>query len=80
MGAAGDRLSVVDTQCRVKGVERLRVIDASCMPTITSGNTNAPTIMLAQVRVVASPCCAVLNLPPQVAVDELMRNELPRRW
>jgi choline dehydrogenase len=50
MGPDGDHLSVVDTLCRVKGVERLRVIDASCMPTITSGNTNAPTIMLAQVQ------------------------------
>jgi choline dehydrogenase len=52
MGRAGDGMSVVDTLCRVNGVERLRVIDASCMPTITSGNTNAPTIMLAQVSVV----------------------------
>jgi choline dehydrogenase len=50
MGAVGDGLAVVDTQCRVNGVQRLRVIDASCMPTITSGNTNAPTIMLAQAR------------------------------
>jgi choline dehydrogenase len=49
MGPAGDHLSVVDTRCRVNGVERLRVVDASCMPTITSGNTNAPTLMLAQV-------------------------------
>ena len=54
MGAAGDGLAVVDTQCRVNGVQRLRVIDASCMPTITSGNTNAPTIMLAQARAAVS--------------------------
>jgi choline dehydrogenase-like flavoprotein len=66
--------------CRVNGVERLRVIDASCMPTITSGNTNAPTIMLAQVRcVIFSRAPAMLTSLLQIAVDELMRQELPRR-
>jgi len=47
MGLASDPLAVVDTRCRVLGLERLRVIDASVMPTITSGNTNTPTIMIA---------------------------------
>jgi hypothetical protein len=66
--------------CRVNGVERLRVIDASCMPTITSGNTNAPTIMLAQVRCVScSHAQVILTSLLQVAVEELMRQELPRR-
>ncbi|HEY6451572.1 MAG TPA: GMC family oxidoreductase N-terminal domain-containing protein [Steroidobacteraceae bacterium] len=48
MGAASDPEAVVDARLRVRGIERLRVIDASIMPTITSGNTNTPTAMIAQ--------------------------------
>jgi choline dehydrogenase len=48
MGRAWDSDAVVDSQLRVIGVEGLRVVDASVMPTITSGNTNTPTIMLAE--------------------------------
>ena len=40
--------SVVDARLRVHGVDALRVIDASIFPTITSGNTNAPTVMVAE--------------------------------
>jgi choline dehydrogenase len=43
-----DPLAVVDAQLRVHGIARLRVVDASIMPTVTSGNTNAPTIMIGE--------------------------------
>jgi choline dehydrogenase len=48
MGLPSDPGAVVDARLRVLGVERLRVIDASVMPTITSGNTNSPTMMIAE--------------------------------
>ena len=48
MGLASDPMAVVDERLRVIGLERLRVVDASVMPTITSGNTNAPTMMIAE--------------------------------
>ncbi len=48
MGAADDPMAVVDPECRVIGVDGLRVVDSSIMPQITTGNLNAPTIMLAE--------------------------------
>ncbi|WP_346655421.1 GMC oxidoreductase [Pseudomonas sp. SWRI111] len=48
MGRANDPESVVDPQCRVIGMEGLRVVDASIMPVITSANTNLTTIMIAE--------------------------------
>ena len=48
MGPGHDTSAVVDDQLRVHGIKGLRVIDASIMPTITSGNTNAPTVMIAE--------------------------------
>ncbi len=48
MGRADDPLAVLTPELRVRGIERLRVIDASVMPTITSGNTNSPTLMIAE--------------------------------
>jgi choline dehydrogenase len=48
MGLDSDPNAVVDGNCRVYGVQALRVVDAAVMPSIVSGNTNAPTIMLAE--------------------------------
>ena len=47
-GLASDPMTVVDDRLRVRGIQHLRVIDASVMPAITSGNTNAPTMMIAE--------------------------------
>ena len=48
MGAADDRQAVVDPECRVIGVEGLRVVDSSIFPRITNGNLNAPSIMVGE--------------------------------
>jgi choline dehydrogenase len=48
MGRADDPDAVVDARLRVRGIGALRVVDASVMPTITSGNTNSPTLMIAE--------------------------------
>jgi choline dehydrogenase len=48
MGRADDPMAVLDSQLRVRGIHHLRVVDASAMPAITSGNTAAPTMMIAE--------------------------------
>lgn len=48
MGADNDPMAVLDARLRVRGVQGLRVVDAGAMPTITSGNTNSPTLMMAE--------------------------------
>ena len=48
MGDAADPLAVVDPECRVIGIDGLRVADSSIMPRITNGNLNAPSIMIGE--------------------------------
>ena len=59
-----DQTAVVDAQCRVHGIESLRVIDASVMPQVTSSNTNAPTIMIAE-----KAADMIRGVPPLPASD-----------
>ena len=61
-GAEGD--GVLDPELRVRGVDGLRVVDASALPSITSGNTNAPVIMVAERAAVL-----ILGRPPLPAED-----------
>jgi choline dehydrogenase len=72
MGRADDPLAVVDPACRVIGVEGLRVIDSSIMPTITTGNLNAPTIMIGEKgadHVRGRALLTASNAPAYVAPD-----------
>ncbi len=72
MGAADDPAAVVDPQGRVRGIEALRVIDSSIMPSITTGNLNAPTIMLAEKmadHVLGKAPLSALAAPYYVAPD-----------
>jgi choline dehydrogenase len=60
-----DPMAVVDNQLRVHGVERLRVVDASIMPVVTSGNTNAPTIMIGEKAADLVKASAISALPEE---------------
>jgi choline dehydrogenase len=48
IGADDDPMAVVDTKCKVMGIESLRIVDSSIFPTVPNGNTNAPTIMVGE--------------------------------
>jgi choline dehydrogenase len=72
MGRRDDPMAVVDHESRVIGVERLRIADASIMPTITNGNLNAPTIMIGEKvadMVLGRPPLAPSNAPSYVAAN-----------
>jgi choline dehydrogenase len=78
MGSKEDRMAVVDSQLRVKGVNGLRVVDASVMPFITSGNCNSPTIMIAERAALwIKEAQDKDNLANRVSLDELMGNREP---
>ncbi len=64
MGPANNPLSVVDSAGKVHGVSNLRVVDASVMPTVTNGNTNCPTIMIAE-----KLSDAILGKPPLQRIE-----------
>lgn len=84
MGAEDDPMAVVDPQCRVRGLQGLRVVDSSIFPTITNGNLNAPTIMVAE-----KAADLILDRPPLPAAQvpvwideqwpERQRPQPPRR-
>ena len=72
MGRSDDPMAVVDKELRVIGVEGLRVIDSSVMPSITTGNLNAPTIMIGEKgadHILGKPLLAPSNAPYYVAPD-----------
>lgn len=72
MGAAGDPMAVVDSETRVIGVEGLRVVDSSIMPSITNGNLNAPTVMIAEKaadHILGRARLAPIDAPFHVAPD-----------
>lgn len=72
MGVSNDPLAVLDSRLRVRGIHGLRVVDASAMPTITSGNTNSPTIMLAE-RAAQYIHSSAANIAPQQTFEESMQ-------
>ena len=65
MGAADDPMAVVDPECRVIGVERLRVADSSIFPQVTNGNLNAPSIMTGEKA--ADQILGRALLPPRIS-------------
>ena len=73
MGSAEDEGAVVDTECRVNGLDGLRVVDASIFPTVPYGNINAPTIMVAEKA--SDIILGKTTLPP-----EKVESWLPESW
>jgi choline dehydrogenase len=69
IGSVKDKLAVVDPECRVIGIENLRVVDSSIMPQVTNGNLNAPTLMIgekASDHILGRPLLPASNLEPWI--------------
>jgi len=73
LGTDEDPMAVLDEQCRVRGIDNLRVVDSSIFPTIPNGNLNAPTIMVAE-----KAADMILGKPPQK--DEAASYWLDEQW
>jgi len=72
MGSSSDKMAVLDEQCRVRGIESLRVVDSSIFPSITNGNLNGPTIMIAERAadiIKGKVLPAITNAPVWIADD-----------
>jgi choline dehydrogenase len=84
MGADDDPLAVLDEQCRVRGIDALRVVDSSIFPTIPNGNLNAPTIMVAERAadmILGKPLQSSQDTPVWIAPNwqEMQRMHPPKR-
>ncbi|KLN63515.1 choline dehydrogenase [Vibrio sp. VPAP30] len=84
IGSDSDPLAVLDQECRVRGIERLRVVDSSVFPTIPNGNLNAPTIMVAERAadmILGKPLLKACDLPVWLAPDweQQQRINKPKR-
>jgi len=84
MGSDEDPLAVLDAECRVRGIEGLRVVDSSIFPTIPNGNLNAPTIMVAERAadmILGKPLLEARDLPVWLAPnwDKQQRINKPKR-
>ncbi|MEZ8213913.1 choline dehydrogenase [Vibrio sp. 1F148] len=72
MGADNDPMAVLDEECRVRGIDNLRVVDSSVFPTIPNGNLNAPTIMVAERAsdlILGKPVLNEQNVPVWIAPE-----------
>jgi len=84
MGSDDDPMAVLDNECRVRGIQSLRVVDSSIFPTIPNGNLNAPTIMVAERAadiILGNPLLSPEHAPVWIADNwqQQQRNDPPQR-